>query len=212
MARDAVRFWDGISERYARSPIRNEAAYEATLEKLGAYLTPEMRVLELGAGTGGTAVRLAPKVAQYTATDFAPAMVEIAKTRAAEAGLDNIRAEVASAEALPAESVDAILGFNLFHLVEDMDATLAAIAQALPVGGLFISKTPCLADMPKWLMRRLIRMALPVGQMLGKFPAPVHLLHVAEMDAAVVRAGFEIVEVDLLPPSVPSRLIVARKV
>lgn len=212
MARDAVSFWDGISERYARSPIRNEDAYEVTLDRVRAHLTPDMRVLELGAGTGGTAVQLAPSVAQYTASDFAPSMVEIAKTRAAEAGLDNIRAEVGRAEALPEGPVDAILGFNLFHLVEDMDATLGAIAQALPVGGLFISKTPCLADMPKWHVRRLIRMALPLGQMLGKFPAPVHLLHVPDMDAAVSRAGFEILEVDLLPPSVPSRLIVARKV
>ena len=67
---DATLFWDRIAPKYAKSPVRDQQAYEATLARTRSYLGAEDKVLELGCGTGSTALILADAVAEYTATDL----------------------------------------------------------------------------------------------------------------------------------------------
>ncbi|MBV8599811.1 MAG: class I SAM-dependent methyltransferase [Actinobacteria bacterium] len=62
-------------------------------------LQPGDRFLDVGCGTGGVAERAAARGAKVTAVDLAPALVETAKRRAAERGLD-IDYSVGDAEAL----------------------------------------------------------------------------------------------------------------
>ena len=65
-----TQFWDRIAPRYAKSPVRDQAAYEHTLDRVAHYLRPEHQVLELGCGTGTTAVHLAPKAATCNSNRF----------------------------------------------------------------------------------------------------------------------------------------------
>ena len=60
--------------------------------------------------------------------------------------------------------------FNLLHLVRDLDATLAQVHQVLKPGGLFISKTPCLAQGGLGFKFGLLKLLLPVMQRVGKAP------------------------------------------
>ena len=59
---ETMKFWDGIAEKYAKRPISDMAAYEYTLGRTRSYLKPEDQVLELGCGTGSTALLLAGDV------------------------------------------------------------------------------------------------------------------------------------------------------
>lgn len=208
---DSKTFWDKIAPKYAQSPIRNEAAYEATLTRIGAYLRPNMRVLELGCGTGTTALRLAPQVARITGVDHAPGMITIARGRAAEAGADTVDFTVAGVNDTGPGPYDAVLAFNLLHLLDDMDGSLAHIHGLLPPGGLFISKTVCLAEPGQGILRFVVPVVLPVLQMLGKAPY-FRRLRIAELQGAITRAGFESVETDNLPARPPSHFVVARRV
>ena len=79
-----VQFWDRIAEKYARRPVADEATYERKLAVTREYLTLESVVLELGCGTGSTAIAHAPFVKQVDATDLSPAMIGIAKRKAEE--------------------------------------------------------------------------------------------------------------------------------
>ncbi|WP_342070622.1 hypothetical protein [Yoonia algicola] len=59
--KDLPSFWNRVARRYAATPMRNQAAYEATLERISAHLKPTDPVLELGCGTQSTALRLSPR-------------------------------------------------------------------------------------------------------------------------------------------------------
>ena len=74
-------FWDRIAPKYATDPIADMAGYRHTLQRVQAMLRPEHHVLELGCGTGITALRLAPLTRRYVATDVSSQMIAIAHAR-----------------------------------------------------------------------------------------------------------------------------------
>lgn len=77
------RFWDFIATRYARQPVPDEAVYQRKLEITRGVLEPHHEVLELGCGTGSTAIAHAPHVRQVRAVDISPRMLDIARRKAA---------------------------------------------------------------------------------------------------------------------------------
>lgn len=204
------RFWDGVAEKYSRAPIRNMEGYERTLERTASYLTATDQVLELGCGTGTTALKLAPEVAGIVASDISPEMLAVAARKAAEADLRNVSFVEAEADHPPKGPFDAALAFNLLHLVEDLDETLRQVHTSLKPGGLFISKTICKPRRGISLIFGLMRLAVPVMQMFGRAPF-VRFMSGAELEAAMIRAGFEIVERASFPEKDLRRFIVARK-
>ena len=198
--------WDAVAERYAKARISDPAGYEAGLERVRSHLGPEMRVLEMGCGTGMTARKLAPSVAHLTGTDASAAMIGIARRTAAEEGPGNISFEVlpVGGPALAGEPFDAVLAFNLLHLVEDLGAALADMAGRVRPGGLIVSKTTCLSAMP------VLRPVVAVMRLVGKAP-PVLFLSADDLEEAHGRAGLEIVETRAQRSRPPRHLIVARR-
>ena len=81
-----------------------------------------------------------------------------------------------------------MLAFNLWHLVADRTSALAHVHRVLKPGGLFVSKTPCLAE-----MNPLIRLALPVMQFVGKAPY-VAVFSATALEREIEEAGFTVIE------------------
>jgi ubiquinone/menaquinone biosynthesis C-methylase UbiE len=187
---DSARFWDRIARKYAANPVADMAGYERTLARTRAHLNSGHEVLELGCGTGTTALRLAPAVGRIVATDISPEMIAIAREKAAAEGCRNAFFEVAAPESAPwpDATFDAALAFNVLHLVAAREAALRSVHRLLKPHGLFISKTPCLGD-----MSRLVRIAVPVMQALGKAPH-VAFFSAEGLEREIAAAGFEIVE------------------
>jgi ubiquinone/menaquinone biosynthesis C-methylase UbiE len=179
------RFWNRVARKYAARSIADVAGYEATLRRVQALLSAEHSVLEVGCGTGSTALRLAAGTQHMRATDLSSEMIAIAREKLAAQPLPlpQLRFEVADAEAaVPAGAThDAVLAFNVLHLVSDLDGALGALLPALKPGGRFISKTPCLAEMNPLI----VRVVVPLLRALGKAPA------VLSLDAAQLRSAFE---------------------
>ena len=183
------RFWDKAAEKYAKSPIGDEATYQKKLAETQSYLGPDMRIVEFGCGTGTTAIHHAPHVQHIDATDISEKMLEIGRDKARDAGIDNItftRGTLAELDAADA-SVDAVLGLNVIHLVPDRDAVIAEVARILKPGGVFVSSTACLGQ--SYL--RFIKLLVPLGKLLGLMP-DVYILTEDELADEVTRAGFEI--------------------
>jgi len=126
------RFWNRVAARYAARQFKNVPAYEAMLADAASRLKGTDRVLEIGCGTGGTAIRLAPGVAQWTATGCSAEMVKIAKAK--PSGV-NVRFVVAdAANAFDGGPFDAICAFNVLHLVDDLPQMLSRIHTHLKPG------------------------------------------------------------------------------
>ncbi|SDX16493.1 Ubiquinone/menaquinone biosynthesis C-methylase UbiE [Ruegeria halocynthiae] len=207
----AVKFWDGVAAKYARSPIKDMASYEQTLERTASYLKKTDDVLELGCGTGMTALRLSEFAESITATDVSQAMLEVGRKHAAQQDVTNVTFVQAAANTPPTGPFDVALAFNLLHLLEDLEGGLRQINSALKPGGLFISKTFCAPSRGASLRFRAIRLVLPVMQFLGKAPY-VRFLSQPELDRVVQQAGFELVEQDRFPANDARRFLVARKI
>jgi ubiquinone/menaquinone biosynthesis C-methylase UbiE len=182
-AGDSARFWDRLARKYAAHRIADLAGYERTLDRVRGLLGPTDDVLEVGCGTGTTALRLASATRHWLATDVSPEMIAIAREKLAADPCRHLRFEVADAETplAPPASLGAVLAFNLLHLVPDLDRALGVLVPMLKPGGLFISKTPCLAEMNPLITR----VAVPLLRAIGKAPA------VLSFDAAGLQAAFE---------------------
>ncbi|MGI6854205.1 class I SAM-dependent methyltransferase [Mesorhizobium sp. 1B3] len=186
---DDVRFWDRTSRQYATSAIADQAGYERTLDQTRALLKSDDRVLELGCGTGTTALRLAGDVQDYLATDISAGMIAVANEKHAASPIPALTFRIATVEALApvAGQFNAVLGFNYLHLVRDLPGTLCRIHAWLAAEGLFISKTPCVGD-----MNPLIRLALlPAMRAIGKAPY-AGVFRAAELSRHICAAGFDI--------------------
>lgn len=208
MYRNAA-FWDRVADKYARAPIKDQESYAYTLGRTRHYLHPEDRVLELGCGTGSTALELAPLVSEIVATDISGAMLDKARDKAADQGVDTVTFAQADAQHAPNGPFDVVMAFNLLHLVEDLDGTLAAIAERTRPGGLFISKTFCMPQRWNWITL-LVHTVLPVMQLIGKAPYLARL-SAADLDRAILAAGFELIETGQGPTKDPRRYLVARR-
>ena len=207
---DSKTFWDKMAPKYAESQMRSVDDYEHTLARTLSHLTPEMRVLEMGCGTGTTALRLAPHVKAFVGTDQSREMIRIARDKAADEHSNlEFRVLGAAESAQLEEGFDVVMGFNLFHLVPDADAVLADIFKMLKPGGLMISKTPCLMDKAFGWKRFLVAGMLPILKRIGKAP-DVGLWRIADVDRRIADAGFETLESGNFPAI--SRYVVARKI
>lgn len=184
-----AHFWNAKADKYFRSPIADQAAYEHKLELTRRFLTAEDRILEVGCGTGGTAVAHAPHVAHVTGTDISERMIEYAWSRVDETGTGNVAFEVAAIETITApEPFDAVLAMSLLHLVRDRPGALRRIRDLIKPGGYFISSTACIADGMGYL-----RPILPVMRLFGAAPW-VAVFKEEQLRAEIEAGGFEILE------------------
>jgi ubiquinone/menaquinone biosynthesis C-methylase UbiE len=182
------RFWDRHAKGYAKRPVPDEAAYQRKLKVTQDYLTLDMEVLEIGCGTGTTALIHAPFVKHITGIDISRNMLEIARAKAESGNVKNVTFQQSSVDGLemPDASYDVIMGHSILHLVENREAVIAKVHRMLKPGGVFVSSTACLGGrMP------VLRAILPVGHFLGLLPL-VKFFTAEELEGDLTDAGFRI--------------------
>jgi S-adenosylmethionine-dependent methyltransferase len=130
-------------------PIAPWRAYNATpwgrlrLDLIWAALDERItpapaRVLDVGCGSGETALRFARTGSEVVAVDASPAMVAETKSRARSEGVDLTSAVVTVeeiGEALAGESFDLVLCHNVLGYVAEPAAACSAFATLLRPGG-----------------------------------------------------------------------------
>jgi SAM-dependent methyltransferase len=129
--------WIGKASAYDQyfAPVADQAI-APMLDRVGEVAGLDL--LDICCGTGNLAAAAAARGARVTAVDFAPTMVEVARSKVPDA-----RFEVGDAEALrfPDGSFDvALCSFGLWH-VADPDTALAEAARVIRRGGIYAYST-----------------------------------------------------------------------
>jgi ubiquinone/menaquinone biosynthesis C-methylase UbiE len=201
------KFWDKAADGYAKRPIKDMDAYNQTMDRTRHHLSADQNALEIGCGTGSTALLLAKHVRHMTASDVSARMIEIGRGKASDQGVENIgflRA-TPSDGTLANGAYDVVLAFNLLHLMQGLPAVIRRVGELLAPGGLFISKTPCLGEKKNYL-----RVPITLMKAFGLAPY-VNFLKIRDLEQAMTDANFQILETGDYPASLPSRFIVAKK-
>jgi ubiquinone/menaquinone biosynthesis C-methylase UbiE len=206
MVANSAKFWDRIAKRYSRQPIADQASYQKKLEITQKYLKPDMAVLEIGCGTGTTAILHSPYVKHIRAIDISSKMIAIAQGKADAQGIANISFEQCAIDELKLgeQTIDVVLGLSILHLLNNKEAVIARVFKILKPGGIFISSTTCLEDNMPWL-----KIILPVGKLIGLLPS-VKFFTKKQLEACLSDAGFDI-EYSWLPGKGKAVFIVAKK-
>ena len=206
MSHSSEAFLDRHAPRYAAKPIANPSAYEAKLDHVRTLLAPTDHVLEVGCGTGGSALKLAASCAQITGADISDKMIGYACSKKGQVDVPNARFVHADVERpVCGAPFDIVLAFSLLHLVPDVQAALRAIRSQLKPKGLFISKTVCLKERNfgiQAMIRALKRL---------RFAPDVRMLSQVELMNQIERAGFEIFENRNFEDQTCDPFIVARR-
>jgi SAM-dependent methyltransferase len=123
--------WELVASRYERfwSPITSQAI-DPLLD--AARVGAELRVLDVGTGTGDAAARAAERGARATGVDVASAMVEIAARRHSAAAF--VQASVTELP-FPDESFEAAVGNILIQHVAEPERAARELARVLVPGG-----------------------------------------------------------------------------
>jgi len=140
--RQSLENWEAMAAGWERRADEIDATCARMTEWLIAALAPKHGdvVLELAAGPGSVGLAASPLVGEggrVIATDFSPAMVEVARRRADRLGVTNIEHAVMSADALELEdgSVDGAVCRFGFMLMPDPAAAFAETRRVLRAGG-----------------------------------------------------------------------------
>ena len=199
-------FWDKVAAKYAKDPIKDMQAYEDTLARARHYLKSDDHLLEVGCGTGTTALKLAGAVNRITATDISGEMISIAQSKQVAEGNENIaflRNEIT--QPLDDAPFDAVFASSILHLVDDLDVALRHLYTQIKPGGTAITKTACLRNMAFF-----IPPMIKIMQMLGKAPH-VLVFSTQELERAFERAGFEIIETGHFGKHAYTHFVVVRR-
>ena len=138
---DSERFKDGANQyaAYLETPegrLRSDLAFANLKDFLSLQAKPSLCALDLGCGTGAIAVRLARLGIHVTLLDSSPAMLDIAKGAARDAGLaDKLVLQHGDATQLASlfnpRSFDVILCHNILEYCDDPGAVLRHASSAL---------------------------------------------------------------------------------
>ena len=138
---------DGLYNKSAVQRYLNEmvcAAVDAQQRSLPSDVS--LRILEIGAGTGGTTAALLPRLdperTEYTFTDVSDAFFHRAQDRLrAHRLVKYVRFDVdrdAADQGMSTGGFDVIVAANVLHATRDLDTTLSRVASLLAPGGLLV--------------------------------------------------------------------------
>jgi SAM-dependent methyltransferase len=202
---DQARAWDGAEGAYwaehAQRFDRSLAGYHENF-MAAAAIAPGDRVLDIGCGTGETTRHAARTARDGSAlgVDLSARMVELARTLAADRGIDNVEFEQGDAQIhdFQPESFDAVISRTGTMFFGDPSAAFDNIAGALRPGGRLTMLVWQGPEANEWI--RSLTGALAAGRALPApppaAPGPFSLAAPARLDELLTATGFTGIDVE----------------
>ena len=205
--RDCLAQWDGAAGGWAKAQAWMRALTAGVSHWLvdALELQPGQRVLELAAGAGETGFLAAELIAPggtLICSDQSQAMIDVARDRAAELGLQNVEFRLINAESidLPVASVDAVICRWGYMLMVDPQAALSETRRVLGTGGRVAMA--CWAELAANPWFALPREVLVAHGLLDPpdpgAPGPFALSDPDHLRELLEQAGFTEIEIDAI--------------
>ena len=202
---ESLTAWEAAAPGWERERDAVWAASHVVGERLVDALDPRpgQTVLELAAGagdTGFTAARRLGPTGRLLSTDFSPRMLEAARRRARELGVENVEFQRVDAQAipLPDESVDGVLCRWGYMLMPDPAAAFAETRRVLRAGGRLVFSVWADGDANPWastIGRTMVELGV-VPQPQPDDPGIFALASPDRIRELVVGAGFAEPEIE----------------
>ncbi len=183
------KFWSKNASRYDQSIIeRHWKIYPSLLDELASDLGTDNTVLEVATGTGLVALKVASAADQVHAIDISPQMIDVARKKAEETGIDNVAFSVEDAYALPFGDgiFDAAICCNALHNMKQPGDALSEIRRVLKPDGRFIAIIAGVGESLKF------KIALTISTLIGQLPV-FHKLNLDEFANFIGKSGFAVV-------------------
>jgi ubiquinone/menaquinone biosynthesis C-methylase UbiE len=204
--------WDKLAPGYDRRNLRvYQNAYDRSIQKARAVLSPDQEVLEIGCGTGIISLGIAPFAKSVVATDISPEMIAVAKRKAESLAIANAEFRVGDGYSLPYDNqaFDVVLLFNVLHFVKEPAALLHEAHRLLKPSGYLVSATDCYAE-PVPLP---LRIGLGVQKLLNLIGIIPFMWYYEKEDIhrLLEQCSFASVETDVLHSTPVNYYLLARK-
>jgi SAM-dependent methyltransferase len=199
--------WERAAKGWGRQAERWSEANAPVTERMLALgeLTQGARVVELAAGPGELAFHAAPLVAptKVLCTDAVKAMVEVARERAEDLGVENVEFQQLQLEwiDLPAASVDVVFCRYGVMLCVDPEAALRECRRVLAPGGSLVLAVWDTAKANPWMALPTLA-AIELGLMAPTAkgaPGPSTLSEPGLLQRMLSDVGFFDIAVDTVP-------------
>ena len=199
------KFWNRIASNYDRIE-QSDVAYSIFIEMAKALLNANNTIVDFGCGTGLVCNEIAENVSFIHAIDISAKMIEICERKVSEQKIRNIEFSRTTVfdEKFRENSFDAVIAFNIFHLLEEPQNYLQRIHQILKPGGFILSATPCMSEAP------LLNGVLKFFSVFG-FTPKLNSFTSAEMEQLFLNTSFKTIEVNRMKPNSPRYLYLGKK-
>jgi len=199
------KFWDRIASKFDRIE-QNDISYKIFIEKARDYINADDVILDFGCGTGLICNEIAGNVRNIQAIDISTKMIEISKAKVSECKIQNIdfaRTTIFD-EKFNVGSFDAIIAFNIFHLLDEPQKHFQRLHQLLKPGGLIISSTPCMSE------AHVLNIVLKLFSFIGMTPQ-LNSFTSSEMEHLLLTESFKTVEFNRIKPKSPIYIYIFEK-
>jgi ubiquinone/menaquinone biosynthesis C-methylase UbiE len=196
-----------ISQAIAPGWGRRRSQFEAAMTPVRDRMVRELAareaatVLELAAGAGDTGFSAAAHAGRLICSDFAPAMLAVARRRAGERGITNVEFRVMDAEHLDlgTASVDGVLCRFGYMLMADPAAALAETHRVLRPGGRLALAVWAAPERNPFFTVIAAALAAHVTRPPDGVPNPFSMASPDRTRSLLQAAGFDAVTVDEIP-------------
>ncbi|MFZ6053278.1 class I SAM-dependent methyltransferase [Halocola ammonii] len=185
------KFWNRVA---SKSPEVPGTTTLNVISRTRQHLKPEDEVLEIGCGNGAITIELATSVKHVDAIDISSEMLELAREAATKKSLQNIDFHWTKLENLSVVngSYSIVTTFSVLHYIENPTNFASQVHKLLKPGGIFISTTPCLGE-----RKNLTNILLSFLSKIRILP-PINFYKKRDLENSIVKAGFEIVESEVI--------------
>lgn len=174
------------ADAMASAALFNDSTILARIRE-AAHASPDARILDVACGPGIVVEALAAGAREVVGCDLTPEMLDKARSRAAAAGLTNVRFVPARAEALPFPdcAFDAVVSRSAVHHFPDPAAALREMARVVRRGGRVVTVDVMATESADGA-------ALHNALEILRDPSHVRMLARTELHRALVLAGLEV--------------------